>query len=249
MQDGPLPNTNLKNGGKNLPADRRKRPLLSAALIAQRNVLAEQHLPFLNWFAGVMCRKHHRVFGGTAGVRSELTCAYLEAIERWLTRDTAASTVSLSTFIGQMLRWERHSLNLRALLIHVPGQTTTELPTERLAWRISEIRDIQYLRGKDAKCDDGRLLVYPALQRAYILSELKAVIHRVFRTLLYREREILKLRHGLEDGYIYSLEEVARIFKITREHVRQIEAKAMRKLRHPVRSQQLELFWRDLTKP
>ena len=56
------------------------------------------------------------------------------------------------------------------------------------------------------------------------------------------EREIIKLRYGLGDGYTYTLEEVGRIFKVTRERVRQIEAKAVRKLQHPVRSRQLEGF-------
>jgi RNA polymerase primary sigma factor len=71
---------------------------------------------------------------------------------------------------------------------------------------------------------------------------LKEKIDHVLKTLTYREREIIKLRYGLGDGYTYTLEEVGRIFKVTRERVRQIEAKAVRKLMHPVRSRQLEGF-------
>lgn len=71
---------------------------------------------------------------------------------------------------------------------------------------------------------------------------LKDKIEGVLKTLTYREREIIKLRYGLGDGYTYTLEEVGRIFKVTRERVRQIEAKAVRKLQHPVRSRQLEGF-------
>jgi RNA polymerase primary sigma factor len=71
---------------------------------------------------------------------------------------------------------------------------------------------------------------------------LKDKIEHVLKTLTYREREIIKLRYGLGDGYTYTLEEVGRIFKVTRERVRQIEAKAVRKLQHPVRSRQLEGF-------
>ncbi len=71
---------------------------------------------------------------------------------------------------------------------------------------------------------------------------LKDKIEAVLRTLTYREREIIKLRYGLGDGYTYTLEEVGRIFKVTRERVRQIEAKAVRKLQHPVRSRPLEGF-------
>lgn len=71
---------------------------------------------------------------------------------------------------------------------------------------------------------------------------LKDKIDQVLKTLTYREREIIKLRYGLGDGYTYTLEEVGRIFKVTRERVRQIEAKAVRKLQHPARAKQLQGF-------
>ena len=67
-------------------------------------------------------------------------------------------------------------------------------------------------------------------------------IENLLKTLTYREREIIRLRYGLGDGYTYTLEEVGRIFKVTRERVRQIEAKAVRKLQNPVRSSKLEGF-------
>jgi RNA polymerase primary sigma factor len=73
---------------------------------------------------------------------------------------------------------------------------------------------------------------------------LREKIEGLLKTLTYREREIIRLRYGLGDGYTYTLEEVGRIFKVTRERVRQIEAKAVRKLQHPVRCQQLEGFLR-----
>ncbi|MBT7917599.1 MAG: sigma-70 family RNA polymerase sigma factor [Planctomycetaceae bacterium] len=71
---------------------------------------------------------------------------------------------------------------------------------------------------------------------------LRKQIESILKTLTYREREIIRLRYGLGDGYTYTLEEVGRIFKVTRERVRQIEAKAVRKLQNPVRSQQIEGF-------
>ena len=71
---------------------------------------------------------------------------------------------------------------------------------------------------------------------------LKEKLGDVLGTLTYREREIIKLRYGLGDGYTYTLEEVGKIFKVTRERVRQIEAKAIRKLQHPIRSRLLEGF-------
>lgn len=71
---------------------------------------------------------------------------------------------------------------------------------------------------------------------------LKEKIESVLDTLTYREREIIKLRYGIGDGYTYTLEEVGKKFMVTRERVRQIEAKAVRKLQHPVRSRKLEGF-------
>jgi RNA polymerase primary sigma factor len=75
---------------------------------------------------------------------------------------------------------------------------------------------------------------------------LREKIEGLLKTLTYREREIIRLRYGLGDGYTYTLEEVGRIFRVTRERVRQIEAKAVRKLQHPVRSQQLVGFLRGV---
>jgi RNA polymerase primary sigma factor len=71
-------------------------------------------------------------------------------------------------------------------------------------------------------------------------------IDSLLKTLTYREREIIRLRYGLTDGYSYTLEEVGRIFKVTRERVRQIEAKAVAKLQNPVRAQMLESFLKQV---
>ncbi len=87
--------------------------------------------------------------------------------------------------------------------------------------------------------EDGGL---PRPEMAANNDLLRDKIDDLLKTLTYREREIIRLRYGLGDGYTYTLEEVGRIFKVTRERVRQIEAKAVRKLQHPVRSQQLAGF-------
>ena len=87
--------------------------------------------------------------------------------------------------------------------------------------------------------EDGGL---PRPDKAASNELLREKIEALLKTLTYREREIIRLRYGLGDGYTYTLEEVGRIFKVTRERVRQIEAKAVKKLQHPVRSQQLEGF-------
>ena len=65
-------------------------------------------------------------------------------------------------------------------------------------------------------------------------------VKAVLKTLTFREREIIKLRYGFDDGYIYTREEVGRVFQVTRERVRQIEAKAIKKLQHLVRARKLE---------
>jgi len=87
--------------------------------------------------------------------------------------------------------------------------------------------------------EDGGL---PRPDKAAGNELLREKIEALLKTLSYREREIIRLRYGLGDGYTYTLEEVGRIFKVTRERVRQIEAKAVQKLQHPVRSQQLAGF-------
>ena len=71
---------------------------------------------------------------------------------------------------------------------------------------------------------------------------LRERIEQAMRGLNYREREILRLRYGLHDGYAYTLEEVGNIFSVTRERVRQIESKAIRKLQQPYRCRKLAEF-------
>ncbi len=71
---------------------------------------------------------------------------------------------------------------------------------------------------------------------------LKDKIEQVLKSLTYREREIIRLRYGLGDGYSYTLEETGRIFKVTRERIRQIESKALKKLQHHTRSGHLQGF-------
>jgi RNA polymerase primary sigma factor len=80
----------------------------------------------------------------------------------------------------------------------------------------------------------------PLLELSHAL--LKTRIAEVLEALDYREREILRLRYGLADGYAYTLEEVGKIFSVTRERVRQIENKAVRMLQHPTRAKKLAAF-------
>ena len=81
------------------------------------------------------------------------------------------------------------------------------------------------------------------------LQALRFRIEEAMETLNYREREILRLRYGLADGYAYTLEEVGKIFSVTRERVRQIESKAVRKLQQPYRCRSLVSFVDGLEMP
>jgi len=87
---------------------------------------------------------------------------------------------------------------------------------------------------------EDKKAVSPA--NATVHSMLKEEIIEVLRTLDDRERQILELRFGIRDGSTRTLEEVGSVFKVTRERVRQIESKALRKLRHPTRSRRLKTF-------
>ncbi|MBS5644811.1 MAG: sigma-70 family RNA polymerase sigma factor, partial [Clostridiales bacterium] len=82
----------------------------------------------------------------------------------------------------------------------------------------------------------------PAPAEAAAFTLLKEQLMDVLDTLTPREEKVLKLRFGLDDGRARTLEEVGKEFKVTRERIRQIEAKALRKLRHPSRSKKLRDF-------
>ncbi len=85
-----------------------------------------------------------------------------------------------------------------------------------------------------------------ASDEAAINVNLKEQTGQVLRTLTPREEKIMRMRFGLEDGSEHTLEEVGRAFAVTRERIRQIEAKALRKLRHPSRCRALKTFFDDM---
>ena len=99
--------------------------------------------------------------------------------------------------------------------------------------------------GDGDDCSFGEFVEDHSTENPFKLANnglLRERIEELLKTLTFREREIIRLRYGLADGYSYTLEEVGRIFKVTRERVRQIEAKAVAKLQNPVRSQMLSSF-------
>jgi RNA polymerase primary sigma factor len=91
---------------------------------------------------------------------------------------------------------------------------------------------------------EDRAVISPA--EAVINGDLKEQTANVLRTLTLREEKVIKMRFGLEDGSEHTLEEVGQCFAVTRERIRQIEAKALRKLRHPSRALKLKSFLADV---
>ena len=87
---------------------------------------------------------------------------------------------------------------------------------------------------------EDRQVVSPA--EAVININLKEMTESVLKTLTPREEKVIKMRFGLDNGSDHTLEEVGQNFAVTRERIRQIEAKALRKLRHPSRSRKLRPF-------
>ena len=147
----------------------------------------------------------------------------------------------------------------KTLLQELRREPTTEEVADRAGLSIDEVRRVLDIGrhpvsldrpvGESEDCSFGEFVEDRTSDNPIKNANngiLREKIERLLKTLTYREREIIRLRYGLGDGYTYTLEEVGRIFKVTRERVRQIEAKAVRKLQHPVRSRQLEGFLRSM---
>ncbi len=143
----------------------------------------------------------------------------------------------------------------KRLLQEMGREPTTEETAEAADMQVDEVRRVLNIGrhpvsldrpvGESEDSSFGEFIEDGSTESPIISASQEMLREKVvglLKTLTYREREIIRLRYGLGDGYTYTLEEVGRIFKITRERVRQIEAKAVRKLQHPVRSQQLEGF-------
>ena len=91
---------------------------------------------------------------------------------------------------------------------------------------------------------EDRAVVSPA--EVVINVNLKENVADVLHTLTSHEEKIIRMRFGLEDGSEHTLEEVGELFAVTRERIRQIEGKALRKLRHPSRCRELKSFREDM---
>ena len=141
-------------------------------------------------------------------------------------------------------------------LLHENGHDPTaeeialklEMPVERVREIMRIAQDPVSLETPIGEEEDSHLGDFipdddaPAPAEAASLILLKEQLNDVLATLTDREAKVLKLRFGLEDGRSRTLEEVGKEFDVTRERIRQIEAKALRKLRHPSRSKKVKDF-------
>ena len=140
----------------------------------------------------------------------------------------------------------------RQLIQELGHEATTEEIAEKMNMSVEKVRDIMKLAQEPVSLEtpigeeeDSHLGDFipdedaPAPAEAASYTLLREQLCEVLHTLTPREEHVLKLRFGLEDGRTRTLEEVGKVFNITRERIRQIEAKALRKLRHPSRSKRL----------
>ncbi len=143
----------------------------------------------------------------------------------------------------------------RMLMQSLGREPTDEEVAEKLGWTEAKVKAVKNVAREPISLEtpvgeeedsllsdfiEDKEVENPATQTAYSL--LQEQLKDVLATLPAREQEVLKMRFGLEDGYSLTLEEVGLYFEVTRERIRQIEAKALRRLRHPKRSRKLKDF-------
>ena len=143
----------------------------------------------------------------------------------------------------------------RMLMQTYGREPTDEEIAEKLGWTAAKVKSVKNVAREPISLEtpvgeeedsllsdfiEDKDVENPASQTAFTL--LQEQLEDVLKTLPPREQEVLKMRFGLEDGYSLTLEEVGLYFEVTRERIRQIEAKALRRLRHPKRSRRLKDF-------
>jgi RNA polymerase primary sigma factor len=154
--------------------------------------------------------------------------------------------------IEQINKVIRESRQLMQVLGREPSDDEV---AERLGWSVSRVKSVKNVAREPISLEtpigeeedsllgdfiEDKDVENPSNQTAFTL--LQEQLRDVLSTLPPREQEVLKMRFGLEDGYSLTLEEVGLYFNVTRERIRQIEAKALRRLRHPRRSRRLKDF-------
>ncbi|QTQ13930.1 RNA polymerase sigma factor RpoD [Treponema parvum] len=143
----------------------------------------------------------------------------------------------------------------RQLMQKLGREPSDEEIAQQLGWHVSKVKQVKNVAREPISLEtpigeeedsllgdfiEDKEVENPSVQTAYTL--LREQLHNVLGTLPSREHEVLKMRFGLDDGYSLTLEEVGLCFNVTRERIRQIEAKALRRLRHPRRASGLRDF-------
>ena len=172
-----------------------------------------------------------------------------QAITRSITDQARTIRVPVH-MIEQINKVVRESRQLMQVLGREP---TDEEVAERLGWSVLRVKSVKNVAREPISLEtpigeeedsllgdfiEDKDVENPASQTAFTI--LQEQLQDVLETLPPREQEVLKMRFGLEDGYSLTLEEVGLYFNVTRERIRQIEAKALRRLRHPKRSRRLK---------
>ena len=179
-------------------------------------------------------------------------------IRQAITRAIADQARTIRVPVHMVETINRMTRHQRQLTLELNREPTEEEIAERMKIPVEKVREIMKISQDPVSLDtpigeeeDSHLGDFIPDERSmspeeYATNEiLKDEISTVLMTLTDREEQVLKLRFGLIDGTCRTLEEVGQIFGVTRERIRQIEAKALRKLRHPSRSKKLKDFMNE----
>ena len=169
-------------------------------------------------------------------------------IRQAITRAIADQARTIRIPVHMVETIHKVSRTMRQLLQDLGREPTTDEIAEKLGITADKVREIMKIAQDPVSLEeeDSHLGDFvednetPAPSESASSSLLREQLRNVLHTLTQREEQVIKLRYGLDDGRPRTLEEVGKQFNITRERIRQIEAKALRKLRHPSRSKTLK---------
>ena len=179
-------------------------------------------------------------------------------VRQAITRAIADQAKTIRVPVHMVETINRLKRTQRQLTLELNREPTEEQLAEKMGLTVEKVREIFKIaqdplsletpvgEEEDSHIGDFIKDISNLTPEEYAINEvLKDEINDVLNTLTEREGQVLKLRFGLEDGTCRTLEEVGNIFGVTRERIRQIEAKALRKLRHPSRSRKLKDYMSD----
>ncbi|MEW6103600.1 MAG: RNA polymerase sigma factor RpoD, partial [bacterium] len=174
-------------------------------------------------------------------------------IKQAITRAIADQSRTIRVPVHMVEQINRVIKESRRLLQKIGKEPSPEEIAEELDWSVGRVKEVLRISQEPISLespvgDEGdtclsdfiedKSIASPANMTTFFL--LREEIDRVFTSLSFQEARVLSLRFGLEDGYPHTLEEVGMKFNVTRERIRQIEAKALKKLQHPLRSKKLK---------